>query len=85
MKHYVIKTQRLCIYLQNKGCNFIKPVGIFKDGIFLKRFISISDLERKSEQEFGVRLTKTRIVDVCKGKYQIYKGYTFKYLKEVSC
>lgn len=68
-----------------KGTDNGKPVGIFKDGIFLKRFISISDLERKSEQEFGVRLTKTRIVDVCKGKYQIYKGYTFKYLKEVSC
>ena len=26
MKYYVIKTQRLCVYLQNKGCNFIKSV-----------------------------------------------------------
>lgn len=26
MKKYVIKTQRLCVYLQNKGCIFIKPV-----------------------------------------------------------
>ena len=36
MKNYVIKTQRLCVYLQNKGCNFIKPI---RDRLNHKYFI----------------------------------------------
>lgn len=52
MKPYVIKTQRLCVYLQNKGCNFIKPV---RDRLNPKYFIYLfedNELLHKALDEF---------------------------------
>jgi hypothetical protein len=52
MKPYVIKTQRLCVYLQNKGCHFIKPV---RDRLNPKYFIYLfedNEKLRRALEEF---------------------------------
>lgn len=57
-----------------------KPVEIFKDNISLGTFESASELERQSEELFGVRLINNLISSSCRGKYKCYKGFTFKYI-----
>jgi len=56
-----------------------KEVKIFKDGVYLGKFISCSDLARKSEKLFGVKLKGGGIIRVCNGKAIHYKGYKFEY------
>ena len=58
-----------------------KPVEIFKNGVSLGKFESASDLERQSEELFGVKLNKQRIGYVARGMTPSYKNYTFKYIK----
>jgi hypothetical protein len=58
-----------------------KQVEIFdKNGVSLDIFESATELERQSEELFGVKLLQSAISSVCKGKYPKYKGYTFKYI-----
>lgn len=57
-----------------------KPVEVFKDGISLGLFASAREIERQSEELFGVKLLNNCIPDVCNGKRKLYKGYTFKYV-----
>ena len=57
-----------------------KPVEIFKNGISLGIFPSCIELERQSENLFGVKLNNGNMSMVCKGKHKHHKGYTFKYI-----
>jgi len=57
-----------------------KKVKIFKDDIALGEFRSIAELVKQSEQLFGVKLSASKISDVCNNKKQTHKGYTFKFI-----
>lgn len=59
-----------------------KIISIFKDGALLQTFPSGSELERKSEEMFGVKLIISGISQVCNGKKSQYKGFTFKYIND---
>ncbi len=56
-----------------------KAVEIYENNISLGIFKSTMDLERKSEILFNVKLNHGHISNVCNGKINNYKGYTFKY------
>ena len=60
-----------------------KQLEIFKDNISLGLFKSCAELERQSEELFGVKLLKSRISSVCNGKRPHHKGFTFKYINEI--
>lgn len=62
------------------GKSLVKPVEIFKDNKSLGIFKSISELETQSKKLFGVKLLITGISQVCHGKLNHYKGYTFRYI-----
>lgn len=55
-----------------------KPIEIFKNGESLGVFESCSELSRQSEGLFGVKLNNGNISSVCNGRYEQYKGFTFK-------
>lgn len=57
-----------------------RPVMMFGDGVLLGVFESGTELERKSEKLFGVKLLQSQISNVCLGKKKQYKNYTFKYI-----
>lgn len=57
-----------------------KPVEIFKDGISLGVFESTMELERRSEELFGVKLNSGNTSLVCNKKIKSNKGFTFKYV-----
>ena len=64
------------------GLKIGKPVEIFKDNISLGTFPSCSDLSRKSQLLFGIKLSNSSISLVCNGKKLQYEGFTFKYIKK---
>ena len=55
-------------------------VEIFKNGISLGVFQSVSELSRQSLELFGVKLIRQGISAVCSGKRHKYKGFTFIYI-----
>ena len=57
-----------------------KTVEIFKDGKSLGIFPSCAELERQSEELFGVKLLNSNISAVCCGERKHHKGFTFKYV-----
>lgn len=57
-----------------------KRVAIYKDNLCLGVFNSTYELERKSEELFGVKLLNPKISEICLGRRNKYKGYTFKYI-----
>lgn len=57
-----------------------KKVEVFKNGKSLGIFDSLCELERKSEELFGVKLLNECISLVCKGKQKLHKGYYFRYI-----
>lgn len=59
-----------------------KQVEIFKDGISLGVFESASELARRSEELFGVKLIQSCISSVCKTN-KLHKGYQFKYVNKL--
>ncbi|MBE6069541.1 MAG: hypothetical protein E7211_17905 [Clostridium lundense] len=59
-----------------------KQVEVFKDGKSLGIFESCSELERQSEELFGVKLLQSAISPTCNRKFKQYKGYTFRYIDE---
>lgn len=61
-----------------------KQVEVFKDNISLGIFKSISELQRKSEEVFGVKLFDVYIINVCKGRREEYHGFTFKYVDKAN-
>lgn len=78
---YYAKEDRIKAISKNGKLNG-KPVEVFKDGVSLGVFESCSELERQSEERFGVKLCTGNISAVCNGKYMnnTYKGYSFKYV-----
>lgn len=56
-----------------------KTVEILKDGISLGVFKSATELARKSEELFKIKLIHTGISQACLGILKQYKGYTFKF------
>ncbi|MGU8921369.1 zinc-ribbon domain-containing protein [Clostridium perfringens] len=62
------------------GYNCGKKVEIFKDGQSLGIFSSCLELERRSEELFGVKLLGQNISNVCNDKQKHHKGFTFKYV-----
>lgn len=61
-----------------------KQVEILRDNIVLGIFESATELERKSEELFGVRINNSYISKVCNGKITDYKGYTFRYVNKLN-
>lgn len=59
-----------------------KKVGIFKDNIKLGEFNSITELERRSEELFGIKLLQSGISNVANGKQKQHKGFTFKFVDD---
>lgn len=57
-----------------------KTVEIFKNNISLGIFKSCTELERQSEELFGIKLLHADISEVARGKKSKYKGFTFKYI-----
>lgn len=82
---YVEKGEKLgwCDYFTDCENKLIetrnKKVDVFKEDVLLGTFDSLSDLERKSELLFGVKLFHSGVSMVCNKKRLTYKGYTFKY------
>lgn len=60
-----------------------KQVEMFKDGISLGIFESATDLARKSEELFGIKLIQSCISQVCNGKIKTHKGFSFKYVNKL--
>lgn len=60
-----------------------RQVEAFKGEQSMGIFESAKELERQSEDLFGVRLIVSGISAVCLGKYngKTYKGFTFKYVE----
>ncbi len=56
-----------------------KKVKVFKNNRLLGIFSSCSELERQSEELFGVKLLVSGISMACCGKKENYKGFTFEY------
>lgn len=59
-----------------------KKVEAFKSGQSLGIFSSCAELERQSEELFGVKLNNSKISSVCRGKRKQHKGFTFKYIED---
>lgn len=57
-----------------------KPINVYKDGLLLGEFDSISKLANTSEDTFGEKLNISAISRVCNGKAKEYKGYVFKFI-----
>jgi hypothetical protein len=57
-----------------------KKVEIFKDGKSLGIFDNCMELERKSEELFGVKLSNKHISGVCNGRRKSHKGFTYKHV-----
>lgn len=70
-------------YIELNKSPKIKPIEIFKDELLLGRFESAAELERQSEEKFGVKLSRSKICLVCKGKRKYHKGFTFKYVEDI--
>ena len=56
-----------------------KPISMFKDGIWLRDFESITECSKRSEELFGVKLYDGNIHKVLKGKRSHHGGFTFQY------
>lgn len=56
-----------------------KEIEVFKDGISLGVYESMSIIEEISTYKFGIKFTKSSIGKVCAGKQRQHKGYIFKY------
>ncbi len=77
--NYNAKEEQLKASSKN-GKSSGKKIEIFKDGISLGVFESVAELERQSEDIFGVKLFHPNISNVCNALVKQYKGYTFKYI-----
>ena len=59
-----------------------KKVEIYINSKSLGIFESCAELERQSEELFGIKLSTSKISLVCNNKKSQYKGFTFKYVEE---
>jgi hypothetical protein len=61
-----------------------KSVTIFKDNVYLGKFITCKELENKSKQLFGIKLDAKSISAVANGTRKTYMGYVFKYVDNLT-
>lgn len=66
---------------KRRGIINCKTVEIFKEGISLGIFESASELERKSEELFNIKLIHGSISAVARGIRNTHKGFTFRYIE----
>ena len=57
-------------------------VEVFREGMCLGVFRSTRELEKSSEELFGIKLNHGGISRVCLGKSPHYKGFTFQYAED---
>lgn len=57
-----------------------RPIKMFKDDKYLGVFLSVKELENKSEELFGVKLLNKSIRNVINGHRKSYHGFTFQYI-----
>jgi hypothetical protein len=81
--YYNFKEEMKKIGSQNGGYNK-KLVIMFKNNIPLRIFESIMDIETQSKRLFGINLLIQGIRRACLGKQNQYKGYTFKYIENLT-
>lgn len=62
----------------NNSKNKCHPVIVYKNNKLMGVFESGSDLERKSKELFGVKLTKSGIAQACRGEINTYKGFVIE-------
>ena len=67
---------------QKQVISMSRPIEMFKDGVRLGDFPSVTKLEEQSTALFGVKLLHSGVVNVANGKWEHYKGFTFKYITE---
>ena len=65
----------------NTAINKSKKVAVYKDCDLKGVYSSVTELDRKSEQDFGVKFDFRCISAVCLGRQKTHRGYTFKYLE----
>lgn len=63
------------------GKSLGKSVAVYKNGQYLKSFISLQSLEEESERVFGTKLYFGNVASVARGEKPQYKGFTFKYVE----
>lgn len=85
--HFKIARGTAIAYL-NKGSklgftdynpSFVNRVSVYKDEVVMGEYSSISNLNRRSKEDFGISFPKERIVKCCNNEESSYKGYSFKY------
>lgn len=64
----------------NNGFLLKKKVEIFKNNQSLGVFESCAELDRQSEELFGIKLCNSNISSCCLNKRKSHKGFTFKYV-----
>lgn len=57
-----------------------KQIALFRDDILIGVFFSASELEKLSENLFGIHFVANSISSVCSGRRQQCYGYTMKYI-----
>lgn len=62
------------------GKKSIKKVEVFKDDSSVGIFDSLTQLSMVSMDIFNINLSRKSVSDVCSGKRESYKGFTFKYI-----
>lgn len=76
---YDAKEERRKVVSKN-GKSTGKQVEVFKGEQSIGIFESAKELERISEELFGIKLSQGKISLVCLGKQKHHKGFTFKYV-----
>lgn len=74
------ENKRIHSKLNNKSS---KRVEVLKNEQSLGVFLSGMELQRQSENLFGIKLTSSGISMACNGKLKQYKGFTFKYVDDI--
>jgi len=75
------------IMRNGKRCSLnsaLNPIIMFKNQKYIYLFKSGRSLERQSEKLFETKLWQANISAVCRGKKPQYKGYTFKYVQDLT-
>ena len=60
------------------------PIEVFKDGVSMGVFNSITDLSEMSEEKLGIKLNRSCIGDVVNEKRKYHKGFTFKRIEDIA-
>lgn len=60
------------------------PVCVFKEGILLHTFDSLTEAEKQSKDSLGVQLSRNCITNVIKGRQKQHRGFTFKLLEDIA-